>query len=283
MVAMIMLRTLYRDISKYNEFETQEEAQEETGWKLVHGDVFRAPNNSELLCVYVGTGVQFFGMILVTMIFAVIGFLSPSNRGGLMTAMLLLFVFMGIFAGYASTRLYKMFKGTEWKKIAFRTAVMFPATVSVIFIVLNTLIWGQKSSGAVPFGTMFALVFFMVRNLSLTRICGRLCWIQETSTRGSSEDKQNPKILLESDRYVCEIYNQRFQRDQNLQMHRRRHKVPWKLLKREMAEIEFANAKKIRQQAQAEVEKALLLKEQATKRISSATSRARHLAPHALP
>ncbi|CAL0319126.1 unnamed protein product [Lupinus luteus] len=159
MVAMIMLRTLYRDISKYNDLETQEEAQEETGWKLVHGDVFRAPQNSDLLCVYVGTGIQFFGMILVTMIFAILGFLSPSNRGGLMTAMLLLWVFMGLFAGYASTRLYKMFKGSEWKKIAFRTAILFPASVSAIFAVLNTLIWGQKSSGAVPFGTMFALIF----------------------------------------------------------------------------------------------------------------------------
>ncbi|KAL5071519.1 hypothetical protein RYX36_022406 [Vicia faba] len=159
MVAMIMLRTLYRDISKYNELETQEEAQEETGWKLVHGDVFRPPNNSDLLCVYVGTGVQFFGMILVTMLFAVLGFLSPSNRGGLMTVMLLLWVFMGLLAGYASARLYKMFKGSEWKKISLRTAVMFPASVSAIFFVLNGLIWGQKSSGAVPFGTMFALIF----------------------------------------------------------------------------------------------------------------------------
>jgi transmembrane 9 superfamily protein 2/4 len=158
MVAMIMLRTLYRDISKYNQLETQEEAQEETGWKLVHGDVFRPPSNSDLLCVYVGTGVQFFGMILVTMIFAVLGFLSPSNRGGFMTALLLLWVFMGLFAGYSSARLYKMFKGTEWKKIALRTAFMFPAIAFSIFFVLNALIWGQKSSGAVPFGTMFALV-----------------------------------------------------------------------------------------------------------------------------
>ncbi|ONK70465.1 uncharacterized protein A4U43_C05F34000 [Asparagus officinalis] len=158
MVAMIMLRTLYRDISKYNQLETQEEAQEETGWKLVHGDVFRPPANSDLLCVYVGTGVQFFGMLLVTMVFAVLGFLSPSNRGGLMTAMLLLWVFMGIFAGYSSSRLYKMFKGSEWKKITLRTAFVFPATVFVIFFVLNALIWRQKSSGAVPFTTMFALV-----------------------------------------------------------------------------------------------------------------------------
>ncbi|KAF8033752.1 hypothetical protein BT93_C0115 [Corymbia citriodora subsp. variegata] len=158
MVAMIMLRTLFRDISKYNQLETQEEAQEETGWKLVHGDVFRPPANSDLLCVYVGTGVQFFGMILVTMIFALLGFLSPSNRGGLMTAMVLLWVFMGLFAGYSSARLYKMFKGTEWKKITLKTAFMFPATIFAVFFVLNALIWGQKSSGAVPFGTMFALV-----------------------------------------------------------------------------------------------------------------------------
>ncbi|KAE8691432.1 Protein indeterminate-domain 2 [Hibiscus syriacus] len=43
----------------------------------------------------------------------------------------------------------------------------------------------------------------------------------------------SPKTLLESDRYVCDICNQGLQRDQNLQMHRRRHKVPLKLLKRE--------------------------------------------------
>ena len=110
MVAMIMMRTLHRDISKYNQLETAEEAQEETGWKLVHGDVFRPPAQPSWLAVSVGTGVQLFSMTLVTMIFAVLGFLSPANRGGLMTAMLLLFVFMGVFAGYSSARLYKTFK-----------------------------------------------------------------------------------------------------------------------------------------------------------------------------
>ncbi|XP_020585765.1 transmembrane 9 superfamily member 7-like [Phalaenopsis equestris] len=159
MVAMIMMRTLYRDIANYNQLETQDEAQEETGWKLVHGDVFRPPIKSGLLCVYVGTGVQFLGMTFVTVIFALLGFLSPSNRGGLMTAMVLLWVFMGLFAGYASARLHKMFKGTEWKKITLKTAFMFPGIVFAIFFVLNALIWGEKSSGAVPFGTMFALVF----------------------------------------------------------------------------------------------------------------------------
>ena len=54
--------------------------------------------------------MQLIGMGVVTMVFAVLGFLSPANRGGLMTAMLLLFVFMGIFGGYYSARLYKLFK-----------------------------------------------------------------------------------------------------------------------------------------------------------------------------
>ncbi|XP_028767005.1 protein indeterminate-domain 14-like [Neltuma alba] len=53
----------------------------------------------------------------------------------------------------------------------------------------------------------------------------------------------SPKTLLESDRYVCEICNQGFQRDQNLQMHRRRHKVPWKLLKRESSSAQEAKKK----------------------------------------
>ena len=35
MVAMIMMRTLHRDISQYNQLDSAEEAQEETGWKLV--------------------------------------------------------------------------------------------------------------------------------------------------------------------------------------------------------------------------------------------------------
>jgi transmembrane 9 superfamily protein 2/4 len=93
------------------------------------------------------------------MVFAALGFLSPANRGGLMTAMLLLFVFMGLVGGYASARLYKTFKGEQWKQTTLQTALLFPGVVFVIFFSLNLLVWGQKSSGAVPFGTLFALCF----------------------------------------------------------------------------------------------------------------------------
>jgi len=158
MVAMIMARTLRRDLSRYNDVEAKEDAAEESGWKLVHGDVFRPPAAAGLLAVYVGTGAQVFGMAFVTMIFALLGFLSPANRGGLMTAMLMLYVFMGAVAGYVAARLYKMFRGTNWKANTLKTATMYPGIVGVVFFVLNLFIWGQKSSGAVPFGTLFALL-----------------------------------------------------------------------------------------------------------------------------
>jgi len=111
-----------------------------------------------LLSVLVGSGVQVLGMTLITMTFAVLGFLSPANRGGLTTAMVVLFVVMGVFAGYFSTRNYKMFKGAAWKKNTVMTAFFFPGVVFCIFFFLNFFIWGKHSSGAVPFGTMVSLI-----------------------------------------------------------------------------------------------------------------------------
>jgi len=158
MVAMILLRTLHRDIAKYNEHATAEEAQEETGWKLVHGDVFRKPRHARWLAVSVGSGVQILGMSVVTLLFALLGLLSPAHRGGLLQSTLLLFTFMGVFAGYVSSRLYKVFNGTDWKQTTLLTAFFYPGIFFAIFFILNLFIWGQKSSGAVPFSTMFAVL-----------------------------------------------------------------------------------------------------------------------------
>jgi len=159
MIAMIMMRTLHRDLRKYDEMElSEEEKQEETGWKMIHGEVFRPPRYGALFSVLVGTGVQVFGMSLFALTFAALGLLSPANRGGLMTALLLLFVFMGSLAGYFSTRIYKMFKLTDWKKNTLVTALFFPGIMFSTFFFLNLFVWGEKSSGAVPFGTLVALL-----------------------------------------------------------------------------------------------------------------------------
>ncbi|XP_057498708.1 zinc finger protein ENHYDROUS [Actinidia eriantha] len=47
----------------------------------------------------------------------------------------------------------------------------------------------------------------------------------------------SPKSLLATNRFVCEICNKGFQRDQNLQLHRRGHNLPWKLRQRSSKEV----------------------------------------------
>ncbi|KAJ1286990.1 hypothetical protein BS78_03G395400 [Paspalum vaginatum] len=42
----------------------------------------------------------------------------------------------------------------------------------------------------------------------------------------------SPRTLLATNRFVCEICHKGFQRDQNLQLHRRGHNLPWKLRQR---------------------------------------------------
>lgn len=50
-------------------------------------------------------------------------------------------------------------RGDAWRQMTLRTALLFPGVASVIFFTLNILIWGQDSSGAVSFSTLFALCF----------------------------------------------------------------------------------------------------------------------------
>jgi len=162
MIAMILMRNLYRDIARYNDETTSDEAAEETGWKLVHGDVFRPPAGffgPMFLSVFVGSGMQILAMSITLLIFAVLGFLSPANQGSLLTAFIVLYMLMGSFAGYFSARLYKMFKGKAWKRNTTLTAFAFPGTLFSIALALNVLVSTQKSSLAMPLSTLFFIVF----------------------------------------------------------------------------------------------------------------------------
>ncbi|KAF9663171.1 hypothetical protein SADUNF_Sadunf17G0010600 [Salix dunnii] len=47
----------------------------------------------------------------------------------------------------------------------------------------------------------------------------------------------SPKTLMATNRFLCEICGKGFQRDQNLQLHRRGHNLPWKLKQRTNKEV----------------------------------------------
>ena len=168
LIALVLIRTLHRDITRYNSVILDEESSalddfsDEVGWKLVHSDVFRKPRHSKLYAVFVGSGVQLLFMVFVCLFLALIGLLSPERRGSYIQALLLLFTFMGSIAGYASARIYKMFKGDEWKTTTLWAGLLFPGVAFAIFFGLNLLLWYKESSGAVPFGAMTVILVLWV-------------------------------------------------------------------------------------------------------------------------
>ena len=134
---------------------------EESGWKMVSGDVFRAPANPLSLCVQVGSGVQILASGFITLLFAALGFLSPASRGSLLTAALVMYLLLSVGAGYAAVWLWGLLNRSYegWFKVCWRVACFFPGVTVGIMTCLNLFLWATGSSGAIPLGFFFSIIF----------------------------------------------------------------------------------------------------------------------------
>lgn len=165
-VGLILTRSLRKDFARYNEegltdeerVEANKEMREETGWKLVYGDVFRPPPGATLLAVYCGSGAQLTIMAVLTLIAASLGFLSPANKGALLSSVLFFFVLMGMPAGYVSGRFCKLVKEPNHFKATMYTGILVPGVCFAVFFAVNLVAWAKQSSSAVPFGTLVVLM-----------------------------------------------------------------------------------------------------------------------------
>lgn len=162
-VAIILLNTLQKDISRYNSFVDLEGGfDEDFGWKTVHADVFRAPQGLTLLSVAIGSGSQILAMLAVTIVIALLGVLSPSSRGSLTTLGLLCYLSFSMIAGFVSIMNYRSFGGEEVKRTIFLTAVLIPMWIFGILVTLNFILVITQSSAAVPFGTLLILALMWI-------------------------------------------------------------------------------------------------------------------------
>jgi transmembrane 9 superfamily protein 2/4 len=162
-IATIMIRTLRKDIAGYNELQTIEEAQEETGWKLVHGDVFRPPSFSPmLLSVSVGTGAQIGAAFCFAMILSILKVTNSMKKGQVLTSLILLYVLCGSIAGYTSARIYKFAEAKNWKLNSMLTATALPGVFVAMFALLNIFLTFAGAATAVSFLTILVLFLLWV-------------------------------------------------------------------------------------------------------------------------
>ena len=172
-LAVILLRILKNDFTKYMEIDEDDLAEEEAGWKMIHGDVFRVPSMFNLLAAMVGSGSQIFFTALIVLSSVCIGAFKITRRGALLTACILIYAMCALFGGMVSGRLYKQLKGRDWVWNIVLTAGIFPIPLGAVFLYVNMVGWQSSSTVALPFSTiclMGAILLFV--HLPLTVVGG---------------------------------------------------------------------------------------------------------------
>jgi len=176
-LSIILMRVLKNDFSRYAAAEDEEDEEEETGWKLVHGDVFRLPPAFSTFCAYVGTGAQLLSLVFFLLILAIMNMFYPGNRGAMYTCAIVLYALTAGTAGFVSAHAFGRFFGPDgrWAWNLVLAATLFPAPLLCMFCFLNTVAIAYSSQAALPFGTIIVImVIWALVTLPLTIVGGVL-------------------------------------------------------------------------------------------------------------
>src|SRR5688572_25426025 len=65
--------------------------QEDYGWKLIHGDVFRFPPYKNLFSAFLGVGAQGITIFFSILLLALFGMFHTNNEGAMYTATIVLY------------------------------------------------------------------------------------------------------------------------------------------------------------------------------------------------
>ena len=80
-LAIILMRVLKNDMTRYMEDDQDlGMVEDETGWKLLHGDVFRFPSSVSLFTAMLGAGTQLFSMVCLLLVLALLSVYSPTAK-----------------------------------------------------------------------------------------------------------------------------------------------------------------------------------------------------------
>lgn len=154
-IAIIILRVLKRDITRYS---TSEPDDEEYGWKLVHGDVFRFPPQSNLFCAFVGIGAQFVAVSFLILILALVGTFYPGDGGSLYTAAIICYALTAGISGLVSGSFYKQFAGDRWAWNIILTAALYALPLFIVASFVNIVAATYSTTSAVPFSTLISIL-----------------------------------------------------------------------------------------------------------------------------
>jgi hypothetical protein len=169
-LTIILLRVLKNDFSRYMELDDDAMDEEESGWKLIHGDVFRFPENTTLFCAAVGTGNHLICVTFLHLCLALTGVISTNRRGSILAGVVVLYCLTSLIGGYTSIKLFRQMNGKLWVRCILLTATLFPVPVVGVFMWVNSVAIAHGSTSALPFTailTVSALYAFICFPLTI--------------------------------------------------------------------------------------------------------------------
>lgn len=169
-----------RDLQVYEDKTELEEQREDSGWRLVNGDVFRKPPRAGLLATAVGTGVQLLTMLLSVLICAVVGLLGHADQQGRLATIVLVFFALGAFMNGFTTATFANFLKIRSLKIVVFSALLYPGAVAAVYLVLNGihLVNGAASSLGI-WGVSIVLFLWLCVSVPLCVVGGVLGYRRE--------------------------------------------------------------------------------------------------------
>jgi transmembrane 9 superfamily member 3 len=189
LVSMILMRTLKKDYARFgvdlgssdhhghgrssSPHDSESggdllDVGDESGWKQVHGDVFRPPPHLALFSALLGTGHQLVLLVFSVLLLSMVG-AYYRNRGTVVTAFVVCYAFTSFVAGYAGGGYYARNGGRSWKAAMMATATLFPGVCFAAMLVLNAVAVSYGSLASISFGTVaFIVLLWALISLPLT-------------------------------------------------------------------------------------------------------------------
>jgi len=174
LVALILLRTLRQDYASMfrdegSEFEELDrDLADETGWKKIHGDVFRQPTAFILLCVLVAVGTQLLFLTFACVSAALVATMY-AGRGAMINLIVLFYAIGSMVGGYKSGSMYAQGKGDSWKMVMVLTMFTFPTFIFAVSMLLNAVALSYSAVMAIHLPQILTIVaIWLVTSLPLT-------------------------------------------------------------------------------------------------------------------
>jgi len=228
LVSLLMIRALNKDYARYAISTSKRDLEdgegqsdddegkllgvntfsEESGWKQVHGDVFRAPQYLPLFSALLGIGWQIMTLVCCVLIFAVAGPIHGDvyeERGEMLHVMLISYCLSSVVAGYVSGLYFKLYFPTSvlsnaktntslvlgsqaWQGVLLLTIIILPIIVTSVVSVLHCTSMYYGTISSFTFVALVKLFFVWIFFSIPLAVLGTLLGRHQFALKGKGKD-----------------------------------------------------------------------------------------------